>query len=49
MNQKLEIIYREISIHKTLIHPNIIRLYSFKEDSNSFFFNNGICKKRKFI
>jgi len=37
MNQKLEIIYREISIHKTLIHPNIIRLYSFKEDSNSFF------------
>ena len=37
MNQKLDIIYREISIHKTLIHPNIIRLYSFKEDSNSFF------------
>jgi serine/threonine protein kinase len=37
MNQKIDIIYREISIHKTLIHPNIIRLYSFKEDPKSFF------------
>jgi serine/threonine protein kinase len=33
----LEIIRREIDIHCRLIHENIIRLYSFSEDDNSFY------------
>ena len=34
---KLEIVQREIDIHKRLIHENIIRMYSSYEDKNSFY------------
>ena len=37
-NQTINSIYKEISIHQTLIHPNIIRLYSFSEDQKNFYF-----------
>ena len=37
-NQKLDSIYKEITIHGSLIHPNIIRLYSYSEDEKNFYF-----------
>ena len=37
-NQTINSIYKEISIHQTLIHPNIIRLYSYSEDQKNFYF-----------
>ena len=37
-NQKLDSIYKQITIHGSLIHPNIIRLYSYSEDEKNFYF-----------
>lgn len=33
----LEIIYREIIIQRRLLHDNIVRLFSYKEDSQDFY------------
>ena len=33
----LDIVTREINVHKRLIHENIIRMYSNHEDKNSFY------------
>ena len=33
----LDVIRREIQIHIRLIHDNIIRLFSYHEDENSFY------------
>ena len=32
----LDIMYREIKIHLTLVHPNIVRLFSYHEDKDNF-------------
>jgi len=37
---QLEYIYREINIHRRLIHNNIIRLYNYVETTDSFFLVN---------
>lgn len=36
----LDIVLREIEIHKRLIHPNIIRMYSNFEDKDSYYLVN---------
>lgn len=33
----IEVILREISVHKSLIHPNIVRLYGHIEDKNKIY------------
>lgn len=35
-NVKLEIIYKEIEIHSSLNHPNIIKLHSYEENEENF-------------
>jgi len=37
-------IYKEIEIHLTLNHPNILKLYDYKEDNNNFFLIMDLCK-----
>ncbi len=37
-------IYKEIEIHLLLNHPNILKLYDYKEDNNSFFLILDLCK-----
>ena len=37
-------IYKEIEIHLTLNHPNILKLYDYKEDNNNFFLILDLCK-----
>ena len=37
-------IYKEIEIHLTLNHPNILKLYDYKEDDNNFFLIMDLCK-----
>ena len=36
-NEKIDNIYREIEIQNSFIHPNLIRLYSYKEDKENFY------------
>ena len=43
--EKIDIIYREIEIQRSLIHPNIIRLYSYKEDKENFYLIMEYAKK----
>ena len=43
--EKIDIIYREIEIQRSLIHPNIIRLYSYKEDKDNFYLIMEYAKK----
>ena len=43
--QNTNIVYREIQIHSLLIHPNIIRLYSYKEEKENFFLIMEYAKK----
>ena len=34
---KLDIVIREINIHRRLIHENIVRMYSHHEDKESYY------------
>ena len=43
--EKIDIIYREIKIQRSIIHPNIIRLYSYKEDKENFYLIMEYAKK----
>ena len=48
-NEKIDNIYREIEIQNSLIHPNIIRLYSYKENKDNFYLIMEYAKKGNLI
>jgi aurora kinase len=37
MCSNLEVVKREIEIHRKLIHENIVRMYSYHEDKDAFY------------
>lgn len=44
-NQK-EKMTQEITIHKSLDHPNIVKFHSFFDDNNNVYIVLELCKKR---
>jgi serine/threonine protein kinase len=39
---KLDIVVREINVHRRLIHENIVRMYSSYEDKESFYIVSAV-------
>jgi len=33
----MDVIYREINIHRRIVHDNIVRFYSYTETKDSFY------------